>query len=179
MTGTDIVRYSRDGDQFHYFWVARRCLLLLSSNSSLKAITIEGASPSEVSNEGLTTTGEELIDVGEYYGSENLEHAILIRYIQLKHSTVRTDKAWMPSELKKTIKGFAGRYKALHQLFSTIDLNGKLEFCFISNRPISTNFFEAVCDEAVIERSQIDKICAVLRPLRRGSETGLSQPQTS
>ncbi len=147
MAGSDLVRYSRDGDQFHYFWAARRCLLLLSPNSSLKAITIEGASPSEASDAGRITTGEELIDVGEYYGSENLEQATLIRYIQLKHSTVRTDKAWVPSELKKTLEGFAKRYKVLQQQ-STIDLNGKLEFYFISNRPISSNFLEAVCGEA-------------------------------
>lgn len=148
MAGSDVVRYSRDGDQFHYFWAARRCLLLLSPNSSLKAITIEGASPSEASVADPVTTREELIDVGEYYGSENLEQATLIRYIQLKHSTVRTDKAWMPSELEKTLEGFAKRYKALQQHFSTTALNGKLEFCYISNRPISTNFLEAVCDEA-------------------------------
>ena len=148
MAGTDLVRYSRDGDQFHYFWAARRCLLLLSPNSDLKAITIEGASPSEASDAGHITTGEELIDVAEYYGSEKLEQATLIRYIQLKHSTVRTNKVWMPSELKKTLEGFAKRYKALQQHFSTTALNGKLEFCFISNRPISTKFLEAVCDEA-------------------------------
>jgi len=148
MTETELVRCSRDGDQFHYYWAARRCLLLLSPNSNLKAITIEGASLSEASDVGHITTGEELIDVAEYHGSEKIEHAILIRYIQLKHSTVRTNKAWVPSELKKTLEGFAKRYKALQQQFSTIDLNGKLEFCFISNRPISTNFLEAVCDEA-------------------------------
>lgn len=148
MAGTDLVRYSRDGDQFHYLWAARRCLLLLSPNSSLKAITIEGASPSEASDVGHITTGEELIDVAEYYGSEKLEHARLIRYIQLKHSTVRTDKAWVPSELKKTLEGFAKRYKVLQKHFPTIDLNGKLEFCFISNRPINTHFLETFCDAA-------------------------------
>lgn len=148
MAGTDLVRPSRDGDQFHYFWAARLCLLLLSPNSSLKAITIEGASPSEAFGTDRITTGEELIDVAEYYGSENLEQATLIRYIQLKHSTVRPDKAWAPSELKKTLAGFARRYKALQQHFSATDLNGKLEFCFISNRPVNTRFFEAVYDEA-------------------------------
>jgi hypothetical protein len=132
MAGSDLVRYSRDGDQFHYFWAARRCLFLLSPNSNLKAITIEGASPSETPDEGRITTAEELIDVAEYYGSENIEQSTLIRYIQLKHSTVRTDKAWMPGELEKTLEGFAKRYKALQQHFFTIDLNGKLEFCAAS-----------------------------------------------
>jgi len=159
----------------------------------LKAITIEGASPSEASDTGLITTGEELIDIAEYYGSEYLEQATLIRYIQLKHSTVRTDNAWKPSELKKTLKGFAKRYKALQQHFSTTALNGKLEFCFISNRPISTNFLEAVCDEAAglparhptekekLERftgfsgSELTAFCKLLR--LKGNQEGLWDQQ--
>ncbi len=171
MAGTDLVRYSRDGDQFHYLWAARRCLLLLSPNSSLKAITIEGASPSEASDAGRITTGEELIDVGEYYGSENFEQATLIRYVQLKHSTVRTDKAWVPSDLEKTFEGFAKRYKVLHQHFPTTVLNGKLEFCFISNRPISTNFLEAVYDQAAgrparhpVEKAKLERFTGFSGP---------------
>ena len=148
MPGSDLVRYSRDGDQFHYFWAARHCLLLLSPDSSLKAITIEGVSPSEVTDEDRSPTGEELIDVAEYYGSENIGQATLIRYIQLKHSTIRADQAWAPSELKKTLKGFAARYAALQQHFHAEELNSKLEFWFVSNRPFNTNFLEAVHDAA-------------------------------
>lgn len=148
MSETNLVRASRDGDQFHYLWAARRCLLLISPTASLRAVTIEGASPSEAAAEDRVTTGEELIDVGEYYGSESLEQATLSRYIQLKHSTVRTDKAWTPSELKKTFKGFAARYMALQQRLGTVNLNGKLEFWFVSNRPINTDFIEAIHDAA-------------------------------
>ncbi|MFZ5597587.1 MAG: hypothetical protein ACOY31_11315 [Bacillota bacterium] len=122
MSKTNLVRASRDGDQFHYLWAARRCLLLISPTVSLKAITIEGPSLSETDAEEHVTAGEELIDVGEYYGSESLEEATLIRYIQVKHSTVRTDKAWTPSELEKTFGGFAERYKALQQHLRTVDL---------------------------------------------------------
>lgn len=143
MSETKLVRASQDGDQFHYVWAARHCLLLISPTSSLKAITIEGASPSEAAAENRVTTGEEMIDVGEYYGSESLEKATLIRYIQLKHSTFRVDEAWVPSELEKTLTEFAERYKALKERF-----NGKLEFWFVSNRPINTNFLEAIHDAA-------------------------------
>jgi hypothetical protein len=148
MSGTNLVRPSRDGDQFHYLWAARRCLLLISPTASLKAVTIEGPSLSEADAADPIITGEELIDVGEYYGSENLEQATLIRYIQLKHSTLRTDKAWTPSELKKTLKGFAARYMALQQRLGAVNLNGKLEFWFVSNRPINTDFLEAIHDAA-------------------------------
>ncbi|MCX5720553.1 MAG: hypothetical protein NT179_00795 [Nitrospirae bacterium] len=148
MAKINLVGPSRDGDQFHYWWAARRCLLLLSPVASLKAITIEGASPSEEAAEDRITTGEELIDVGEYYGSEHRERATLIRYIQLKHSTLRANEAWTPSGLEKTLTGFAERYKALQEHPNTIDLNGKLEFWFVSNRPINTEFLEAIYDAA-------------------------------
>lgn len=148
MSATNLVRPSRDGDQFHYLWAARRCLLLLSPDANLRAVTIEGASPSETHAAEPTATGEELIDVGEYYGSENLEQATLIRYIQIKHSTLRADKAWTPSGLEKTLKGFAARYTALQQRLCAEDLNGKLEFWFVSNRPVNTDFLEAVHDAA-------------------------------
>lgn len=148
MSETNLVRPSRDGDQFHYLWAARRCLLLLPPDASLKAITVEGPSLSEAAPADRITTAEELIDVGEYYGSENLEQATLIRYIQVKHSTLRADAAWTPSGLEKTLRGFAERYKAIQQRLGAEDLNGKLEFWFVSNRPVNTNFLEAVNDAA-------------------------------
>jgi hypothetical protein len=147
MSETNLVRPSRAGDQFHYTWAARRCLLLLP-NASLRAVTIEGVSPSEAAAEDRITTGEELIDVAEYYESENLEQATLIRYIQLKHSTLRAYEAWPPSGIERTLAGFADRYKALRQRFNAVDLNGKLEFWFVSNRPINTDFLEAIHDAA-------------------------------
>ncbi len=148
MLTTNLVRPSRDGDQFHYVWAARRCLLLLAPYATLKAITIEGSSPSETVKTDALAIGEELIDIGEYYGSENIEQASLIRYIQLKHSTLRTQKAWTPSGLKRTLKGFSARYVALQQRLDPKILIGKLEFWFVSNRPIDINFLEAIHDAA-------------------------------
>lgn len=147
MSNSD-VRPSRDGDQFHYLWAARRCLLLLSQNSGLVAVSIEGASTSENELCKSLDAGEELIDVAEYYGSEAVENATLIRYIQLKHSTKHAGEPWTASGLEKTLRGFANRYKALAQPLEAGTLNGKLEFCFVSNRPISSDFLEAVDDAA-------------------------------
>ena len=95
-----LVRASRDGDQFHYLWAARRALRLLDHQSGLVAITIEGASPSEVPAAGRVTAGEELIDIAEYYGSTAIERASIVRYMQLKHSTLRVHEDWQPSGLK-------------------------------------------------------------------------------
>ncbi len=142
MPRRSLARPSRDGDQFHYVWAARRCLHLLSPNAKLKAVAIEGASPAESSP--TIKTGEDAIDVAEYYGSEAIEQATLVRYIQLKHSTFQAARPWSPSELEATVTQFAARYKELTDRYSVEGLRDKLEFCFISNRPISVAFLRAV-----------------------------------
>jgi hypothetical protein len=148
MSKTNLVRPSRDGDQFHYLWAARRCLQLLSSLSDLVAISIEGPSLNEHETILPTEAGEELIDIAEYFGSEEIKHSRLVRYMQLKHSTLHATKDWTASGLEKTITGFAKRYSELRQTFSVDELASKLEFWFVTNRPISADFTAAVSDAA-------------------------------
>jgi hypothetical protein len=148
MSSSVLVRTSRDGDRFHYLWAARRCLRLLPFGSNLVAITIEGASPVE----GLGATeqvqaGEEVIDVGEYYGSEQLATASLVRYVQLKHSTLRADQYWTPSELEDTLRKFAERYQEVERVHGA-GTAGKLEFRFVSNRRVGIDLRETIADAA-------------------------------
>jgi hypothetical protein len=130
MSYVDAVRSSRDGDQFHYLWAARRCLRLLAPVGGPIAITVEG--PSLEEGEGGTDVADHVIDVGEYYGSEDIKAARLVRYLQLKHSTRRHATAWEPGELKPTLAAFAARFAALPR---DVDRQ-KLTFEFISNRPV-------------------------------------------
>jgi hypothetical protein len=148
MSNSTKVRFSREGDQFHYLWAARRCLRLLSPTSGLVAISIEGASAKERGQGESVDAGEEVIDVAEYYGSEEIKKAALIRYIQLKHSTQSSTEAWTPSGLGKTLTGLAKRYKALEQDFGESYLNRRLQFWFITNRPIDSKFIETIQDAA-------------------------------
>ena len=104
MNQNDSVRFSRDGDQFHYLWAARRCLRLLSPVSDLIAVAIEGASTHETAPELAIEAGEQLIDVAEYYGSENIEEANLVLYIQLKHSTQHSGEPWPPSLKSRALR---------------------------------------------------------------------------
>src|SRR5262245_34858150 len=137
MSNADLVRASRDGDYFHYLWAARRCLALLAPQSGLVAVTIEGPSPIETQVGESIDGGEELIDVGEYYGSQDIRQATLIRYIQLKHSTRNVSSEWTASGLEKTLRGFAERYDAIQSSLQTASLDNRLEFWFVTNRPIS------------------------------------------
>ncbi|ATC33024.1 hypothetical protein CA606_12190 [Caulobacter vibrioides] len=158
MSKSDLVRFSRDGDQFHYRWAARRCLRLLGSRTDLAAVTIEGVSVREAGSGSAISDGEETVDVAEYYGSQTFKSAHRVDYVQLKHSTARTSKPWTVSELSKTLEGFAGRYQALRKKYGAADVDSRLTFRVTSNRPFSKNLLESVDDlgsKAVPRHSQV------------------------
>lgn len=144
MGNTDLVRASRDGDYFHYLWAARKALLLLNPLSGLDVLTIEGPSKSEFQNE--IEDGEEIVDVGEYYSSNKFSDASKIIYSQLKHTTVHGEDRFQPSDLEKTLKGFAKRYQKFLTIENKLDVLKKIEFHFISNRAISKGFYESICE---------------------------------
>lgn len=161
---TRSVRASRDGDQFHYLWASRRCLLLLDPGSGLVAISIEGISPDEASHAPRIDSSEHEIDVAEYHGDECLARAQLVRYIQLKHSTLRSEQPWTASGLNKTLSGFAARYRHLRSEFSPDDLENRFKFCFITNRPVSPKV-RAVVDE--VRHGQLTRYPGELAKLKR------------
>ncbi|SUD67972.1 Uncharacterised protein [Pseudomonas putida] len=135
---------SRSGDQFHYQWAARQCLGLLAVAGDLVAVAIEGASL----DEGVASTivGDEVIDVGLYYGSEDVIAAKSIRYVQLKHSSRQAHVPWTVSGLKGTIEGFAGRFKELEASLGLDALEKKVRFIFLTNRPMDGTVLEALAD---------------------------------
>jgi len=81
---------SRSGDQFHYQWAARQCLGLLTGADGLVAVTIEG--PSLEEGDASRSVGDEVIDVGLYYGKEDVVAAEAIRYlVELPQFTGHSD----------------------------------------------------------------------------------------
>ena len=170
----DLTRPSRDGDQFHYLWAARRCLSLLAPQGDLVAIAIESSSPQELPPESAPLSGEEVIDIVEYYGDEDLSRARLVRYMQFKHSSRRASAPWTASGLKKTLIGFAARYRNLLQTFNQDDVADRFEFWFVTNRPISPAFLEAVSGAVQDEVSQCPEDHEKLKQC-----TGLDGPEIS
>jgi len=136
---SDIVRFSRAGDQFHYRWAARRCLALLDPASELACITIEGISSDESEVE-YTESGEEVVDVAEYYGGSSIKRAKKISYHQLKHS-YKTDESWTLSGLSKTLEGFFKRYEVFKKDAEDFGRQG-VEFTFTTNRPAAKGIHE-------------------------------------
>ena len=137
---------SRSGDQFHYQWAARQCLGLLARADGLVAVAIEGASLDE--GDASTSVGDEVIDVGLYYGNEDVIAAKSIRYVQLKHSSKHAHDPWNASGLKKTIEGFAGRFRELEASLGPDVLAMKVRFIFLTNRPMDGTVLEALADIA-------------------------------
>jgi hypothetical protein len=65
VVSAEMVRASRDGDRFHYYWAACRALCLLDPSGDLIVIGVEGLP------EGEVVEGEEVIDVAEYHGGRS------------------------------------------------------------------------------------------------------------
>lgn len=141
MAGEEFVRPSRDGDQFHYYWAARRCLRLLPIETDLVAISIEGPA---IPDGELLGDGAKSIDVAEYRGSTAPATAAHVRYIQLKHSSRREQKAWVASDLTDTLQDFAKRYSALVAKFGAEDVARRFSFEFVTNRPLAASFKDGV-----------------------------------
>lgn len=136
MANEDSVRPSRTGDQFHYYWAARRCLGLLPPNSDLVAISIEGPA---VSDGARNDAGVESIDVAEYRGSTDPKTATQIRYVQLKHSSRRVSQPWVASDLADTFRNFSSRYLKFVEAFGAYDVSKRFSFEFVTNRPIAAS----------------------------------------
>lgn len=137
---SDLVRFSRAGDQFHYFWAARRCLGLLPDVTDLKLVSIEGLASTEESNEE-SDSGAEIVDVAEYYGGTDASTCSRIDYHQLKHSTVNLGTPWTLSGFRKTLAGFFKRYRAVKDRFG-LDNALQVSFTFTTNRPVQADVVE-------------------------------------
>ncbi|MGB8218119.1 MAG: hypothetical protein WCE94_12535 [Candidatus Methanoperedens sp.] len=129
---SELVRYSRAGDVFHYRWAARRCLRMIHPKSLVRYIVIEGSKERELA-------GEYVIDLAEYSNSieVNLQE---IAYFQLKHTTVRKEQPFNLSDLKDTIEGFAKRYSEHFCRESETHDPPIVTFSIVTNRPIAASF---------------------------------------
>lgn len=123
----DLVRYSGAGTAFHYRWAARRCLKLLDPLSGVESIYVEGSKEAKLG-------GECSIDLAEYVACGD------IRYYQLKHTTTQKESSFSFTHLKDTLKRFMERYAE--------DKTAPVEFYFITNRSVSNQLKNAICEIA-------------------------------
>lgn len=109
---------------------------LLLHSSDLVAVAIEGVSDAE-NGRHKGRSGEEVIDVAEYFGSETLSESRKVVYLQLKHSSTQLDKPWVLSDLKTTLAGFFKRFQA-YCSEATDPARQDVEFVFLTNRHVAS-----------------------------------------
>lgn len=140
MPPTDLLRSSRDGDQFHYHWGARQALRLLNPNTELMAIAVEGVAPGETDK----AAGEHVVDLAEYWGGLTLEDADTVVYRQLKHSTTDPDGERTSSYLSNTLQGFAAKFRSI--LDRTPEAVDAVVFEFLCVPPIAESVKDALAE---------------------------------
>lgn len=129
MESAEYVRPSRDGDQFHYVWAAQRAVRLLDPLGRMVMLAVEGTS----GNDTKSASGEEVIDLAEYYGTDDVTTAEKVVYRQFKHSTVNDLSEWTASWMSKTLVGFAKKYAALAEEHpSAVE---RVTYVLTTNRP--------------------------------------------
>jgi hypothetical protein len=165
MGDAEKVRASRDGDKFHYFWAARRALSLLDLTGDLKVVGVEGLPQSD------QVVGEEVIDVAEYYGGDDLATCTSLRYVQLKHSTLRTDDPIVASELENTLVKFAKAYRQQIPKKLTHKLHFSLRHEPLTERQGSTLPAGTRRRCRYIHLRARGRVVAVVSELRRGHRT--------
>lgn len=156
--GTTSVRSRNDGEDFHLLWTARRALRMLDKQSGLVAVSIEGCS--RFDETAAINPAELIVDTAEYYGSEDFALAERVEYVQLKHSTVRTEEIWTAATLATTIVKFAALFQQRCKEHGQDFVVARLRCVFVSNRPIDLRLQEALSRRLRCEIGDEDSLLA-------------------
>lgn len=139
----DKVRASRDGHEFHEAWAARQALKLVMPTDDFVGIAVEGTSPQDQKTASAKTV--EIADLVLYFGERPVfEFASSIVILQLKYSKASENDPFRASDAKKTINKFSDAYITYKKNHSVKDVEKKLAFELLTNRPILPEFNEAI-----------------------------------
>lgn len=139
----DKVRASRDGHEFHEAWAARIALKLVMPIDDFVGIAIEGLSPTDQATASSETV--EIADLVLYYGSHStFEDAYSVVMVQLKYSKGSETVPYRVSDAKKTIQKFAAAFRDFNSKHNPQDVEKKLSFELVTNRPVSQAFEDAI-----------------------------------
>jgi hypothetical protein len=131
----DSVRASRDGHEFHERWAARKSLQLLLPKEGLIGIAMEGLAPADQKKASAETI--EIADLTFYYGkAANFQNCKKLRIVQLKYSISRESTEFRCSDAKKTIRKFALAFNRHQRDYGAREVERKLEFEIVTNRPM-------------------------------------------
>ena len=139
----DKVRASRDGHEFHEAWAARKALQLVMPMDGFVGMAIEGLAPAD--QEGAIAATVEIADLVFYYGKRaTFDGARSVVIAQVKYSKGAETVAFRASDAKKTIHKFAAAYKSHKRSHGATNVEKKLAFELITNRPIHSQLTKAI-----------------------------------
>lgn len=139
----DKVRASRDGHEFHEAWAARKALQLVMPNDGLVGIAMEGLAPVDQASASAETV--EIADLVLYYGKRpTFAGARSVVIVQVKYSRSSRTVPFRTSDAKKTIGEFAAAFSDHNRKHGAKEVEKKLAFELITNRPIYREFGEAI-----------------------------------
>lgn len=139
----DKVRASRDGHEFHESWAARKALQLVMPSDDLVGIAVEGLASADQSSASAATV--EIADLTLYHGSgPTFEDAHSVVIVQFKYSIGSKNIPFRASDARKTINKFAAAFTDHKRMYGAKDVNKKLSFELITNRPVAPEFSEAI-----------------------------------
>ncbi|WP_368889320.1 ATP-binding protein [Morganella morganii] len=149
-------RASNTGDDFHEWWALRLALQLLTPDTTLAAVTVEGVNLDDGNNLQELTEWDS-VDCGLFYGGHTIERAEKIVIEQLKYSASTPEKNWTVSELTSSkskssnnsiIKGLADSFTAILKSRPELISSGALTIKLVSNRPIGTDLQKSLSDDS-------------------------------
>src|SRR5262245_1985244 len=141
----DKVRASRDGHEYHEAWTARKAMQLLLGDDHLIGIAVEGLDPGDQMHASSETV--EIADLTLYYGQRTgFEYADKVDVVEFKYYPAHKDAPFRASDAKKTITKFAASYREYKDRYGPRQVEDKLGFQLITNRPIYPPFAQAISD---------------------------------
>ena len=141
------VRASRDGHEYHEAWTARKALQLLLPTDNFVGLAVEGLSPADQA--GAISATVEIADTTLYYGkSTKFEKADSISIVQFKYSVSNRDNELCATHARETIAKFAATYLDYKRRYRAREVQERLQFELITNRPIYPAFLQAIANIA-------------------------------
>ncbi|MGO1053080.1 hypothetical protein [Crossiella sp. CA198] len=157
---------SNAGDDFHFWWAARRALQLIAPGAHLKRVVVEGLAAVDDPDDQY-----EIVDVGEYFGGGDFDSADSVILSQLKYSTREPTKVWTKARLtekrsrrssgaasakspRSLIADLANTYKLLVDEHDHDAVSDKVRIRLVSNQPVDRLVVETVTAAASWVRSK-------------------------
>lgn len=152
-------RESNAGDDYHFWWAARRALALIDPSGPLEVLTVEGLTYVDDPDDDF-----EAIDVGEYLGGQDFASASQVVVSQLKYSTRHPERPWTVARLcaarrrrrsagtaasatvlnRSVLRDLGAVYRRLVGDHGRDTVLSKLRLRLVSNRPVDDPLMTAL-----------------------------------